>query len=170
MTNYSKYFELLNKEEEEEEDLIVNDCKHFFLIEKETNNKVCENCGLCKELLPTLEVDENYLWKYYSTHYIKKKHRYYFVDKNFMKRVKKSSLKNDEKYKLIKLYNINSTKIKEAYLKNGRKNINYNYLIIKLLKILNIVNYNKNEFSKNNSISTKIRNDKIFNDIKLQNF
>lgn len=166
---YEKYFDLLNKEEKEINNNFCKLCNNRLILDNYDSVLVCENCGYTIENFND-NVDENDLWRFHKTHLIKKDYKYYFRDDILIKRVNNSSLTEELKYKIINLYNLNSSNIKEEYRKANKNNLNYNFLIIKFLELLKEDKPYIKEFKKNNSKSTKNKNNKIFNKINVKFF
>ena len=166
--NYNKYFKLLD-EYDTDEDINDNKCCNENMIRENNSYLVCYECGktiynICNEI-----TTKNEMYDFYNTHNFPKNHRYYKVDDVFYERLYNSKIDKENKDKILKLYNLNKGNIKDIFFKNGKKNLNYNFLILKFLEILKIDKYN-HLFQKNNSINTIKKNNKFFSKIKFKNF
>jgi len=163
MEHYFKQLDEYYENENEDEKEIKEKCKNcdkneFTLI---NGYKTCTNCGNT-ELFFNDEINDSYfLYKNYN---VVKKYRYYKIKNIFEKNVMKSILPEKIKLRMIELFNLNICLIKDTYIKHKKSNINYNFIILKFLEILNVKGFD-HHFQKNNSKSSFKKNDIIFQDI-----
>lgn len=117
-------------------------CEMFktFIYDNINAMRVCTNCGYCYRYQSE---DIDYV-TYFHTHRIVNNKNYYKRDKRLKKCLLKcEEMTNKEKSKVIKMFEDNLNQIKNAYRDNGMKNLNYNYIIRKLLELTYLTEYMK---------------------------